>query len=94
MAERLMVTKEKLKEKLRILGMPRRWEHITRQLGIYIYPGFTDSQIDYLRNNKHIYLSSNGQINISLINSQNLAYLASCIHEAVLSSPEDTESNG
>ncbi|XP_067857630.1 aspartate aminotransferase, cytoplasmic-like [Heptranchias perlo] len=92
MAERLMLTKEKLKEELRTLGTPGHWEHITKQIGTYIFPGFTDSQIDYLMNKSHIYLSVNGQINVSKVNSQNLAYVAHCIHEAVVSSPEDDES--
>ncbi|XP_041065185.1 aspartate aminotransferase, cytoplasmic-like [Carcharodon carcharias] len=89
MAERLMLLKEKLKEELRTLGTLRSWEHITRQIGLFIYPGFTDFQIDYLMKKKHIYLSSIAQINISLINSQNLTYIAQCINEAVLSNPED-----
>ncbi|XP_078421347.1 aspartate aminotransferase, cytoplasmic-like [Cetorhinus maximus] len=91
MAERLMLLKEKLKEELRTLGALRSWEHITRQIGLFIYPGFTDSQIDYLMKKKHIYLSSIAQINISLINSQNLTFIAQCINEAVLSNPEDME---
>ncbi|XP_072918180.1 aspartate aminotransferase, cytoplasmic-like isoform X3 [Hemitrygon akajei] len=90
MAERLMLTKEKLKEELRILGTPGSWEHITKQAGLYIFPGFTGSQINYLMKKLRIYISSDAQINISNVNSQNLAYLASCIHEAVVSSSEDS----
>uniref|UniRef100_UPI00398E6F2F aspartate aminotransferase, cytoplasmic-like isoform X2 n=1 Tax=Pristiophorus japonicus TaxID=55135 RepID=UPI00398E6F2F len=41
MTERLMLIKEKLKEELRTLGTSRPWEHITKQTGMYIYPGFT-----------------------------------------------------
>ncbi|XP_051897029.1 aspartate aminotransferase, cytoplasmic-like [Pristis pectinata] len=88
MVERLMLTKEKLKEELRTLGTPGSWEHITKQVGLYIFPGFTGSQINYLMKKLHIYLSANAQINISNVNNRNLAYLVRCIHEAVSSSDD------
>lgn len=34
-----MLIREKLKEKLRILGTPGSWEHITRQLGVHSFIG-------------------------------------------------------
>ncbi|XP_077161512.1 putative aspartate aminotransferase, cytoplasmic 2 [Paroedura picta] len=82
--KRLMLIREKLKEKLRILGTPGSWEHLTDQSGICSFIGLRFSQGEFLRKEKHIYLFENQQINISSINSKNLDYVAQSIHEAVV----------
>ncbi|XP_003226792.2 putative aspartate aminotransferase, cytoplasmic 2 [Anolis carolinensis] len=85
LVKRIMLIREKLKEKLRILGTPGSWEHITTQSGVNSFIGLLPSQVDFLAKRKHIYLLPNGQINICSINSRNLNYVAQSIHEAVLS---------
>ncbi|XP_060107026.1 putative aspartate aminotransferase, cytoplasmic 2 [Heteronotia binoei] len=82
--ERIMLIREKLKEKLRILGTPGSWEHLTAQSGICSFIGLHTSQVEFLVKHKHIYLFENRQINICSINSKNLDYIAQSIHEAVL----------
>lgn len=37
--ENVMMTKEKVKEKLRLLGTPGSWDHITEQKGSHSYLG-------------------------------------------------------
>ncbi|XP_069773562.1 aspartate aminotransferase, cytoplasmic-like isoform X2 [Narcine bancroftii] len=93
LAERLMLIKENLKKELRTLGTPGSWEHITKQVGLYIFPGFTGYQVNYLMKKMHIYLSPSAQTNISNVNSRNLAYLAHCIHEAVVSNSKESQSS-
>jgi hypothetical protein len=39
--ENMMLIKEKVKEKLRLLGTPGSWDHITRQSGTHGYLGLT-----------------------------------------------------
>ncbi|XP_015264047.1 PREDICTED: putative aspartate aminotransferase, cytoplasmic 2 [Gekko japonicus] len=82
--ERIMLIREKLKEKLRILGTPGSWEHLTAQSGMCSFIGLQSSQVEFLAKHKHIYLFENQQINICSINSKNLDYVAQSIHEAVL----------
>ncbi|XP_063167442.1 putative aspartate aminotransferase, cytoplasmic 2 [Candoia aspera] len=84
LVKRIMLIREKLKEKLRILGTPGSWEHLTAQSGVYSFIGLNSSQVEFLEKHKHIYLLANGQINICSINSKNLDYIAQSIHEAVL----------
>ncbi|XP_043537133.1 aspartate aminotransferase, cytoplasmic-like isoform X1 [Chiloscyllium plagiosum] len=91
MAERLMLIREKLAEELRTLGTLRPLNHIRRQIGLYMFADFKDSEIMYLKKRRHIYLTSIGQINMSLMNSQNLSYVAQCISEAVQSGLETPE---
>ncbi|XP_053124965.1 putative aspartate aminotransferase, cytoplasmic 2 isoform X3 [Hemicordylus capensis] len=85
LVKRIMLMREKLKEKLRILGTPGSWEHLTAQAGTNSFIGLLPSQVEFLEKQKHIYLLPNNQINICSINSKNLDYIAQSIHEAVMS---------
>ncbi|XP_049560277.1 putative aspartate aminotransferase, cytoplasmic 2 isoform X2 [Orcinus orca] len=80
----VMMTKEKVKEKLRLLGTPGSWDHITEQKGSHGYLGLNPQQVDYLVKKKHIYIPKNGQINFTCINSYNIDYITESINEAVL----------
>ncbi|XP_048685421.1 putative aspartate aminotransferase, cytoplasmic 2 [Caretta caretta] len=83
LAERIMLIREKLKEKLRILGTPGCWEHLTAQSGTRSFTGLLPSQVAFLERHKHIYLLGNGQVSVCSINSHNLDYVAQGINEAV-----------
>ncbi|XP_060147523.1 putative aspartate aminotransferase, cytoplasmic 2 isoform X2 [Globicephala melas] len=80
----VMMTKEKVKEKLRLLGTPGSWDHITEQKGSHGYLGLNPQQVDYLVKKKHIYIPKNGRINFTCINSYNIDYITESVNEAVL----------
>ncbi|XP_070924492.1 putative aspartate aminotransferase, cytoplasmic 2 isoform X3 [Macaca nemestrina] len=82
--ENIMLTKEKVKEKLRLLGTPGSWGHITEQSGTHGYLGLNSQQVEYLVRKKHIYIPKNSQINFSCINANNINYITEGINEAVL----------
>ncbi|KAM9165618.1 putative aspartate aminotransferase, cytoplasmic 2 [Pangshura tecta] len=82
-AEKIMLIREKLKEKLRILGTPGCWDHLTAQSGTRSFTGLLPSQVAFLEKHKHIYLLASGQVSVCSINSQNLDYVAQSINEAV-----------
>lgn len=44
---------------------------------------FTAKQVEYLVNEKHIYLLPSGRINMCGLTTKNLDYVATSIHEAV-----------
>uniref|UniRef100_A0A674I196 aspartate transaminase n=1 Tax=Terrapene triunguis TaxID=2587831 RepID=A0A674I196_9SAUR len=83
LAEKIMLIREKLKEKLRILGTPGCWEHLTAQSGTRSFTGLLPSQVAFLEKHKHIYLLGSGQVSVCSINSHNLDYVAQSINEAV-----------
>ncbi|EFB22476.1 hypothetical protein PANDA_005483, partial [Ailuropoda melanoleuca] len=85
LVENIMLVKEKVKEKLRLLGTPGSWDHITDQNGPHSYLGLNSQQVEYLVKKKHIYLPKNGRINFTCINAYNIDYITQSIHEAVLS---------
>ena len=51
------------------------WSHITKQIGMFSFTGFTENQCDTLINQFHIYLLKNGRISLAGINSSNLQYV-------------------
>nr|XP_006625536.1 PREDICTED: aspartate aminotransferase, cytoplasmic-like isoform X1 [Lepisosteus oculatus] len=81
--EQGMLVRERLREKLRVLGTPGCWDHLTQQAGMYCYTGLTGKQVDFLAKKKHVYLPADGCLNISALNSRNLDYVAESIHQAV-----------
>ncbi|XP_004758303.1 putative aspartate aminotransferase, cytoplasmic 2 isoform X2 [Mustela lutreola] len=85
LVENIMLIKEKVKEKLRLLGTPGSWDHITDQNGSHSYLGLNIQQVEYLIKKKHIYLPKNSRINFTCINAHNIDYITQSINEAVLS---------
>ncbi|XP_007933247.1 putative aspartate aminotransferase, cytoplasmic 2 [Orycteropus afer afer] len=82
--ENIVLTKEKVKEKLRLLGTPGSWDHITAQKGTHSYLGLNSQQLEYLVKKKHIYIPKNGRINFTSINANNIDYITQSINEAIL----------
>ncbi|XP_031198619.1 putative aspartate aminotransferase, cytoplasmic 2 isoform X2 [Mastomys coucha] len=82
--ENIMLIKEKVKEKLRLLGTPGSWDHITRQSGTHGYLGLNSQQVEFLVKKKHIYLPKTSRINFTCINAKNIDYITQSIHEAVM----------
>ncbi|XP_047573036.1 putative aspartate aminotransferase, cytoplasmic 2 isoform X2 [Lutra lutra] len=85
LVENIMLIKEKVKEKLRLLGTPGSWDHITDQNGSHSYLGLNVQQVEYLVKKKHIYLPKNSRINFTCINAHNIDFITQSINEAVLS---------
>ncbi|XP_078522822.1 putative aspartate aminotransferase, cytoplasmic 2 [Lissotriton helveticus] len=81
--EHTILVREKIKEELRIIGALGNWDHITEQAGIYNFLGLNPSQVEFLIQQRNIYLYSNGQFNISWLNHGNLDYVLHSIKEAV-----------
>ncbi|XP_049628664.1 putative aspartate aminotransferase, cytoplasmic 2 [Suncus etruscus] len=82
--ENIMMIKEKMKEKLRLMGTPGSWNHITEQRGTHCNIGLNSQQLDYLIKKKHIYISQNSCINLTCVNGSNIDYIVQSIYEAVI----------
>ncbi|XP_056326524.1 aspartate aminotransferase, cytoplasmic [Danio aesculapii] len=83
MADRVLLMRAQLKEKLKALGTPGTWEHITEQIGMFSFTGLNPKQVEYMIKEKHIYLMASGRINMCGLTSKNIDYVAESIHEAV-----------
>ncbi|PAA86783.1 hypothetical protein BOX15_Mlig013047g3 [Macrostomum lignano] len=83
MAERIVLMRQMLFQKLRALGTPGNWQHITDQIGMFSYTGLSAAQAEYLRTNYAIYIMSDGRINMSGLTSKTVDRVAQAMHEAV-----------
>uniref|UniRef100_A0A8C5HYE2 aspartate transaminase n=1 Tax=Gouania willdenowi TaxID=441366 RepID=A0A8C5HYE2_GOUWI len=83
MVERCMLIRAVLKEKLRLLGTPGCWDHLTEQHGLFCRIGLSDQQIEFLSSRRHMYMLPSSCLNVSAINGCNLDYIAESIHQAL-----------
>lgn len=81
MADRIITMRAALKENLRLLGSTRNWEHITNQIGMFCFTGISSEQVQKLINEHSVYLTNDGRISISGINTKNVEYLAKALHD-------------
>ncbi|CAI5650760.1 unnamed protein product [Oreochromis niloticus] len=84
--ERCMLIRAILREKMRLLGTPGRWDHLTQQGGLFCCTGLNGEQVEFLSNRRRVYLLPGGCLNVSAINCRNLDYIAESIHLALTSS--------
>ncbi|XP_066499899.1 putative aspartate aminotransferase, cytoplasmic 2 [Hoplias malabaricus] len=84
-AERCMLMRERLREKLRLLGSPGSWEHLIKPGGLFCCIGLSVQQVDFLAKRRHVYMLPEGCLNVSAINSRNLNSVAESIHLALTS---------
>ena len=82
MADRMIEMRALLKEKLLIHDSGANWDHLTNQIGMFCYTGLSKEAAMHLRENSHIYIMSDGRINVCGINSHNADYVAKAFAEA------------
>jgi aspartate aminotransferase len=83
MAERILLMRSELRNRLKALETPGNWDHITTQTGMFSYTGLNKQQVDFLVKDRHIYLLSSGRINMCGLTTKNIDYVANAINEAV-----------
>jgi aspartate aminotransferase, mitochondrial len=80
MATRIISMRKLLRSNLEQLGSKHSWKHITDQIGMFAYTGLTAAQVERLKNEFHIYLTSNGRISMAGVSTKNVKYLAEAIY--------------
>eukprot|EP00057_Strongylocentrotus_purpuratus_P024478 XP_011678952.1 PREDICTED: aspartate aminotransferase, cytoplasmic [Strongylocentrotus purpuratus] len=89
MSNRIMAMRDLLYSKLKELGTPGTWTHITNQIGMFSYTGLGPKQMTFLKEKYHIYGMQSGRINMCAVTTKNCEYVAKAIHEAVTTVTED-----
>lgn len=87
-AERILLMRRLLHQKLKELGTKGNWDHVLNQKGMFTYTGFNERQCKILTEKHHIYLLKSGRINMAGLTSKNVAYVAEAFHD-VCSMPSD-----
>ena len=83
MADRIIDMRKKLRSSLEEKSPHLPWCHITNQIGMFCYSGFEPYIIENLKNNYHIYMTSDGRISMSGINNYNIEYLSDSVSESI-----------
>jgi aspartate aminotransferase len=83
MADRIISMRQQLFDALKARGTPGDWTHIIKQIGMFTFTGLTSEQVAFMRQEYHIYMTSDGRISMAGLNAKNLPHLADAIHAAV-----------
>ncbi|KAJ2372862.1 Aspartate aminotransferase, cytoplasmic, partial [Coemansia sp. RSA 2607] len=83
MSRRIELMRQGLRDRLRDLGTPGDWDHVTRQIGMFSFTGLTKPQVDELREKHHLYMTDDGRISVAGLNSGNIDYVARAIDAVV-----------
>lgn len=82
MSGRIHSMREAVKSGLESLETPGTWNHVVSQIGMFSYTGLTPEQVKRLKA-KHIYMSLNGRISVSGLNTSNVEYFCECVSRVV-----------
>jgi len=82
MSNRIKDMRLLLKSELERIGTPGKWDHIESQIGMFSYTGLKESQCDWLKNERSLYLMRSGRINMCAVTPSNVKYVASSIKES------------
>lgn len=83
MADRILLMRQLLQQKLRALGTPGTWDHIIQQSGMFAYTGLSPQEVDHMVKEHHVYLLKSGRINVCGLTTKNIDYVANAIHDAI-----------
>jgi len=83
MRDRIREMRKALVEGLSKAGVDQDFAFIEKQRGMFSFSGLTDSQVNYLRTEKGIYMVGGGRMNVAGITWNNVGYLCTSIAEAL-----------
>jgi aspartate aminotransferase len=81
MSSRIQDMRTALVKELRDAGSKKDWSHISNQIGMFAYSGLTPEQVELMKTKHHIYMTKDGRISISGLNTHNVASVAKAIHD-------------
>jgi aspartate aminotransferase len=81
MATRIASMRQGLYDNLKTQGSKLNWDHIIKQIGMFAYTGLSKDQVHRLKKEYHIYMTDDGRISISGLNTKNVEYVAKSFHD-------------
>ena len=79
MRQRIAVNRQMLADGLSQRVPEQDFSFITRQKGMFSYSGLSDAQVDFLREEKAIYMVKGGRINVAGLMAESLDYVCDSI---------------
>ncbi|ONM37719.1 glutamate-oxaloacetate transaminase1 [Zea mays] len=83
MADRIINMRQQLFNALKSRGTPGDWSHIIKQIGMFTFTGLNSEQVAFMRQEYHIYMTSDGRISMAGLSMRTVPHLADAIHAAV-----------
>ena len=83
MSNRILNRRGTLRRLLETNGNIGSWNHVTQQVGMFCYTGLTPRQVELMREKYHIYMTTNGRISISGLNTHNTEYVAEAFRAVI-----------
>ncbi len=83
--DRIQSVRTTLVRELHQRNVDRDFSFIEHQRGMFSFSGLSDQQVDFLREQKGIYIVKGGRVNVAGITSRNMTYLCDAIAEALKS---------
>ena len=83
MRKRIVDTRIALVEGLAARGIDRDFSFITEQRGMFSFSSLNDEIVNWLRDNKAVYIVSGGRINMAGLTTSNIDYVCDSIAEAL-----------
>jgi aspartate aminotransferase len=80
MSGRMQEMRHGLVAALKSHGSNLDWSHVTNQIGMFAYTGMTEEMVMDLRATDGVYMTADGRISIAGLNTNNLDYIAKCMH--------------
>jgi aspartate aminotransferase len=90
MADRVILMRNGLRQRLEKLQTPGTWNHITDQIGMFSFTGLGPIAVEKMIHDHHIYLLKGGRINMCGLTTGNIDYVANCIHQVVTTTQESS----
>ncbi|XP_015573116.1 aspartate aminotransferase, cytoplasmic isoform X2 [Ricinus communis] len=87
MIKRITNLRGQLHDALCDRGTPGDWSHIKRQVGMFTFSGLNEEQVAFMTEEYHVYMSSDGRINMAGLSTKTVSHLANAIHAAVTQIP-------
>lgn len=86
MRERIKAMRKALVSGLAKRGVKEDFSYITSQRGMFSFSGLSDGVVEWLRDNKAIYVVGGGRINLAGLTNSNIDYVCDAIAEALAAS--------
>lgn len=83
MRERIVAMRSALVDGLAARGVTQDFSFIKEQRGMFSFSGLSNDVVDWLRENKSIYIVKGGRINVAGLTSGNIDYVCDAIAEAL-----------
>lgn len=83
MCNRIVTMRAALVNGLAQRGIEQDFSYIKTQNGMFSFSGLNDHTVDWLRENKAIYVVGGGRINVAGLTSKNIDYVCDSIAEAL-----------